>query len=91
MKFHDELNPKLWDKNNEEYTLQDENMNLILEWCKKHSGIVIEIFATHSLGRAKYESLGRECPVWNEISDEELSDFARRLRDCGHDVIIQRL
>ena len=24
MRFHQELNPKLWDKNNEEYTLQDE-------------------------------------------------------------------
>lgn len=24
MKFHDELNPKLWDKNNEEYTLKEE-------------------------------------------------------------------
>lgn len=76
---------------NKEYTLQNENVDRILEWCRNHPQIPIEIFAIHSLGKSKYESLGRTCPAFEAISDEELAGLANRLRACGNDVTIQRL
>lgn len=76
---------------NKEYTLQNENVDRILEWCRNHPQIPIEIFATHSLGKSKYESLGCTCPAFEKVTDEELAGFAKRLRACGNDVTIQRL
>lgn len=76
---------------NEEYTLQKDNVNLILAWCEKHPHLPLEIFAVHSLGKTKYNSLGRTCKVWEKVSDEQLYAFAEQLRACGNKVKIQKL
>ena len=76
---------------NHEYTLTEENMSLIKAWCRNHPRIPVEIFATHSLGKAKYDSLGLECREWETVSDQELEAFAASLRSCGNAVEINRL
>lgn len=76
---------------NWEYTLRKENFLLILEWLEMHPALPVEIFATHSLGKSKYESLGKECPQWNQISTEELEEIAAQIRKGGNEVIINSI
>lgn len=76
---------------NYEYTITEGNMDLILAWCKEHPKIPIQIFSTHSLGEAKYVSLGRSCKKWQKVSDEDLEKFSMRLQQCGNLVTINYL
>lgn len=76
---------------NHEYTMIVENQELILEWCAKHSAIPVEIFSTHSLGKAKYESLELESVDVHGIENDELEYFATRLRQGGTKVTINKL
>lgn len=76
---------------NYEYTMSETNMKLILAWCKEHPQIPIEIFSTHSLGEAKYISLGRSFKKWQKVSDEDLKKISIRLQQCGNKVTINYL
>ena len=51
----------------------------------------VEIFATHSLGKSKYESLGLKCGEWERISDEDMNLVKNRIEECGNKVVIQSL
>ena len=76
---------------NYEYTLTEENRALIERWCCTHPQVPVEIFATHSLGGAKYESLGKKCPSVKAIQDEDLEQFAKCIRRCGTEVVINKI
>jgi pyruvate formate lyase activating enzyme len=76
---------------NLEYTLREDNFRLILEWMTNHPHISVEIFATHSLGKSKYESLGLECKEWKAFSTEELEEIAAKIRACGNEVRINSI
>ncbi len=76
---------------NREYTLKEENFSLILDWLKTHPHLSVEVFATHSLGKAKYESLGKECLRWAQISTEELEEIAVRIGRGGSKVFINSI
>lgn len=76
---------------NYEYTLTEENRALIEHWCRTHSPVPVEIFATHSLGNKKYESLGRQCLVTEKVKDADLEQFAKCIRQYGAEVTINKL
>lgn len=76
---------------NYEYTLRQENTDLILAWCKNHPNIPIEIFATHSLGKSKYDTLGLDYVDFQVVCDEDLQNFAHKLEQCGNSVTVNVL
>lgn len=76
---------------NKKYTLSDKNLELVIEFLKKYSDVPVEIFATHSLGKQKYESLGLMCEEYEKISDDEIKDVEKRIKDVGCEVRIIRL
>lgn len=76
---------------NKEYTLREENITYIKSFLKQYSDIPVEIFATHSLGNEKYESLGIKPHQWESISESELDNMAESIRELGNMVIINRI
>lgn len=76
---------------NREYTLKEENFSLILNWLQLHPNLPVEIFSTHSLGKVKYESLGKECLEWMQISTEELEEIAAQIRKGRNKVVINSI
>ena len=58
---------------NNEYTLKEDNLELILKLIEKYPEFKVEIFKTHNLAQSKYESLNREFNSFSEIDDELFS------------------
>ncbi len=76
---------------NWEYTLGHDNVKRILECLKRYSHVPVEIFAVHSLGKSKYESLGRKCREWEKVSEKALEELAEQIKQCGNTVTINSL
>lgn len=68
---------------NKEFTLKKSNIIKLKELLDEYTDVPVEIFATHNFGRKKYESLGRDCPQWQDITKNELVTVAGLLRDRG--------
>lgn len=73
---------------NREHTVQPENMELIKGFLAQYGDVPVEIFATHSLGREKYESLGLPYKEYHELSTGELSEIAADLSEQGNRVTL---
>lgn len=67
----------------QEYTFTEENRRLAKEFFRKYPDIPVQIFAIHSLGEKKYQSLDR--PMWRaaELKKESLEDYCRELKQDG--------
>ncbi len=76
---------------NHEYTMKEDNLNKIEAFLEKYDDIPVEIFATHSLGKSKYESLGLKAIEFKKVSEDELEFVAERFRNKGSSVKINRL
>lgn len=73
---------------NREHTVRRENMEQIKGFLAQYADVPVEIFATHSLGKEKYESLGLPCREYDGLSAGELSEIADELRGCGNRVTV---
>lgn len=76
---------------NWEYTIEKNNLEELLKCLKQYCQVPVEIFATHSLGKSKYESLGLRCEEWKRISDENMIAVKNIIEECGNKVVIQSL
>ena len=76
---------------NWEYTIEKNNLEELLKCLRQYHQVPVEIFATHSLGKSKYESLGLKCGEWERISDEDMNLVKNRIEECGNKVVIQSL
>ena len=74
------------------YTLENENKELIVRMLSKYVDIPIEIFNLHRLGQSKYESLAREYHFMIiEKEEQELQLFYKQLIDQGFKVQINKV
>lgn len=76
---------------NKEYTVTPENCSRIDELLTIYPHCPVEIFATHSLGRRKYESLGKTCIDFLPVDLEELQLLKRRFSTHGNSVVINTI
>ena len=75
---------------NHEYTMREENIDLLDDFLKRHSDIPVEIFATHDLGSRKYESLSMKLPVFRKVSDDDIAVVSKRFDRDGLKVSINK-
>lgn len=73
---------------NNEYTLKENNVNLILNLIEKYFDYKVEIFKTHNLAKSKYESLNKEFKQFSEISDDLLNEVYDEIRKINSNVEI---
>lgn len=66
-----------------EYTFQQRNSEMIVEFVGKYKDIPIEIFSVHRLAENKYRRLGIIQPSYHGVSLEELEWFQRKLLLAG--------
>ena len=66
-------------------------MALVRKLLTKYSPDVCEIFSVHNLGKAKYETLGKEYDDFPVIPDHELQIAADFLKESGVKIRIIRL
>lgn len=62
-----------------EFTITDENINLISDLLKKFKAKKLEIFKIHNLARKKYEILNKEF-YYKEISNEQIQEVYKKLK-----------
>lgn len=73
---------------NNEYTLKEDNLNLILNLIKKYSDYKVEIFKTHNLALSKYESLNKEFKQFSEIDDVLIDEIYEKIKEINSNVQI---
>ena len=66
-----------------EYTFSERNRELLMSFFQKYTGIPVQIFAIHSLGEKKYQSLGRAMWKAEELGWEALETYCRELQQAG--------
>ncbi len=66
-----------------EYTFSERNRELLMSFFQKYTGIPVQIFAIHSLGEKKYQSLGRAMWKVEELGWEALETYCRELQQAG--------
>lgn len=69
-----------------EYTLQEENIYKILELLDKYKPNKVEVFKVHNLAEKKYKVLNKDIIKFNDISDEEIDDFIRKIANLNINV-----
>ena len=73
---------------NNEYTLKEDNLELILKLIEKYPEFKVEIFKTHNLAQSKYKSLNREFNRFSEIDDELIDEVYDRIKKINSNVEI---
>ena len=73
---------------NNEYTLKEDNLELILKLIEKYPEFKVEIFKTHNLAQSKYKSLNREFNRFSEIDDELIDEVYDKIREVNSNVEI---
>ena len=71
---------------NNEYTLKEENVELILKLIEKYADFKVEIFKTHNLAQSKYESLNKEFKQISDINDESVNEIYERIKKINSNV-----
>lgn len=66
------------------FTCNEENLELIENELKKHNQQKVEVFKAHTLAEKKYEKLGKPFVAYDNVTNEELEEFAKRI---GADVL----
>ena len=73
---------------NYEYTLDDENIDMIIELLRKYPDFNVEIFKTHNLAESKYEYLNKDFIKFKDVSDEDMSKIFNRIKEFNDNVQI---
>lgn len=76
---------------NKEYTVTPENCSEIDKLLTEYPDDPVEIFATHSLGRRKYESLGKQCMNFLPIDQKELEKLQTGFSAHGNPVTVNSI
>lgn len=74
-----------------EYTLQEENCDLVVDFLKQYKAIPVEIFKIHDLGEKKYQALGKKNNKFIDVPDELLDGFKAKLENVGISVSIIKI
>lgn len=73
---------------NNEYTLKEDNIKLILNLIQKYPNYKVEIFKTHNLAKNKYESLNKKFIQFSEISDETIDDVYEKISKINSNLTV---
>lgn len=73
---------------NNEYTLQEDNIKLILNLIEKYPDFKVEIFKTHNLAESKYKSLNKEMIKFIDVSDESVKEIYEKINGINPNVKI---
>ena len=73
---------------NNEYTLREENIKLILKLIERYPDFKVEIFKTHNLAKSKYESLEKEFNQFSDVSDELIDEIYDKIKKLNPNVSI---
>lgn len=73
---------------NIEYTLKEENINLILNLLEKYCDFKVEIFKTHNLAKSKYESLNKEFKEFQDVNDELINEIHDKIEKVNSNICI---
>ncbi|MBR5503295.1 MAG: 4Fe-4S cluster-binding domain-containing protein [Methanobrevibacter sp.] len=73
---------------NYEYTLTDENMNMVIDLLKSYPDFSVEIFKTHNLAESKYAYLNKEFVPFKEVSNEDIDNVLNRIKEFNDNVDI---
>lgn len=76
---------------NEEFTLKENNLNLIKNFAKKYSNFKFEIFKVHNLAESKYNYLNKGMIDFINVSDEEIEKFYLKLKEINENVKIIKI
>lgn len=71
-----------------EYTLNDENIEKILELLKKYKFEKIEIFKIHNLAESKYRMLERKIPNFSKVNDFKVKQVFEKIKKLGYRIEI---
>lgn len=74
-----------------EYTLLEENVELILKLLDIFRGIPIQIFKIHDLARNKYKKMGIDYWSHEEVSDDDIDELRNRLTENSHSVEVIKI
>ena len=66
-----------------DYTITEENLDELFNFLSKYKPIKVEIFKIHRLGEKKYKTLGKEMPVFKDVSNEEIRSIKERIEQLG--------
>ncbi len=73
------------------YTYTVNNINIILDFIKKHKVKGIELFKIHNLGEYKYKLLNKNVTKFDKISDKELNSLKNKISKLNTNVKIIEL
>lgn len=73
---------------NNEYTLKEDNIKLILNLIQKYPNYKVEIFKIHNLAKSKYESLNKKFIQFSEISDETIDDVYEKISKINSNLTV---
>lgn len=73
---------------NNEYTLKEENIKLILKLIERYPNFKVEIFKTHNLAESKYGSLEKEFNQFSEVNDELIDEIYYKIKKINSNVSI---
>ncbi|MGN0093520.1 MAG: radical SAM protein [Methanobrevibacter sp.] len=71
-----------------EFTLDNENIKLILDFLEKYSTFNVEIFKVHNLADEKYKNLNRKYKKFSEVDDEKLEEVYGKIKKVNNNVKI---
>jgi len=71
-----------------EYTLTENNQDLLITFFARYKNIKIELFEIHQLGKSKYQSMGKQLWENEDVDKNKLDLFYKTLKQMGHDVEI---
>lgn len=75
-----------------DYTYTENNIKKILEFLKElNYDYDIEIFKIHRLGEKKYNTLGREMPQFEDITNEEIKNIENRIKQINKNTKIIKI
>ena len=74
-----------------EYTLKENNINIVLDFLKEVNPLKVEIFKIHNLAESKYKLLERELPIFSKVDDKEVNKVYNRIKELGLDVEIIKI
>lgn len=74
-----------------EYTLKNNNIDLIIELLSRFKAKKVEIFKIHNLAESKYKSIGKQIAKFSNISDEIVKNIYDRIKKKGVNVEIIKL
>lgn len=73
---------------NYEYTLDDENVERIINLLKDYSDCAVELFKVHNLAESKYKYLNGQYTSFKDVSNEDIDNLLSRINEFNDNVRI---